>query len=561
MKALSLVASFTALSASIPVEARQSAGSLLPVGGWNNIASGEFRSISGSPYGNAVGIDPEGRLHAWGAETGTQNVPPGSGFRRAAVGQAFGIAIASDGALVHWGDSSQGQNMIPSGQFREITCGDWDAAAIRSNGSLVAWGSNAWASQAVPQGNDFQSVASGNWHHLAIRSSGRVVAWGFNQTGACDVPAGLVASRVAAGWQFSFALGRDGNVVWWGTDGQGAMSGAPNDGGLVDIAFNVIHGLGGGIGLRADGRIVRWPVAFPVPDTFARAIGTGYVIRDADCNSDGVGDHLQCRGGNLRDFNANSIPDCCEEGTQCIPGVFPTQWRESDGGNGHWYQAIAQPCATWASSLGAARAAGGELASIGSDAENDFVFRASLPIWSANGGGPWLGGFQDPQAPDFVEPSGGWRWSSGEQWAYSSWACTNPSNTGAGEDFLNFAINASCGPRRFPAWNDAADQCNVGFMLEWAADCNDDGIVDKGQILCGQLQDSNADGVPDSCQQPTCRDADLFPDRNVNGADLGLLLSQWGTPTGYTVSDLNRDGAVDGIDLGLLLSFWGPCPY
>jgi hypothetical protein len=26
-----------------------------------------------------------------------------------------------------------------------------------------------------------------------------------------------------------------------------------------------------------------------------------------------------------------------------------------------------------------------------------------------------------------------------------------------------------------------------------------------------------------------------------------------------TTADLNRDGAVDGIDLGLLLSAWGSC--
>lgn len=58
-----------------------------------------------------------------------------------------------------------------------------------------------------------------------------------------------------------------------------------------------------------------------------------------------------------------------------------------------------------------------------------------------------------------------------------------------------------------------------------------------------------------------CNDADFFRDSNVNGADLGILLSQWGPNTPLTVSDLNRDGAVDGIDLGLFLSFWGPCPY
>lgn len=117
-----------------------------------------------------------------------------------------------------------------------------------------------------------------------------------------------------------------------------------------------------------------------------------------------------------------------------------------------------------------------------------------------------------------------------------------------------------------PETGSCQGDCSHGPMvfssvIEWSADCNNDGLVDKGQILRGQLADTNHDGVPDVCQQPTCRDADFFPDRNINGVDLGVLLSQWGQPTQYTVADLNSDGVVDGIDLGLFLAFWGPCPY
>jgi hypothetical protein len=97
-------------------------------------------------------------------------------------------------------------------------------------------------------------------------------------------------------------------------------------------------------------------------------------------------------------------------------------------------------------------------------------------------------------------------------------------------------------------------------IFEWSADCNSDGIVDYGQILTGQLADLDLNGVPDICQQPTCVDADLFRDFNVNGADLGILLSQWGPNSPLTVSDINSDGFVNGADLGILLSFWGACP-
>jgi formylglycine-generating enzyme required for sulfatase activity len=50
---------------------------------------------------------------------------------------------------------------------------------------------------------------------------------------------------------------------------------------------------------------------------------------------------------------------------------------------------------------------------------------------------------------------------------------------------------------------------------------------------------------------------DLNADRTVTGADLGILLGQWGQ-TGS--GDLNGDGIVGGADLGLLLGVWGACP-
>ena len=46
--------------------------------------------------------------------------------------------------------------------------------------------------------------------------------------------------------------------------------------------------------------------------------------------------------------------------------------------------------------------------------------------------------------------------------------------------------------------------------------------------------------------------ADLNGDCVVDGADLGILLSEWGNPD--SAADLNNDGTVDGADLGELLS-------
>jgi hypothetical protein len=42
------------------------------------------------------------------------------------------------------------------------------------------------------------------------------------------------------------------------------------------------------------------------------------------------------------------------------------------------------------------------------------------------------------------------------------------------------------------------------LCIEYSADCNNDGIVDKGQILDGQLADCDDNGVPDLCQPAPC---------------------------------------------------------
>ena len=51
---------------------------------------------------------------------------------------------------------------------------------------------------------------------------------------------------------------------------------------------------------------------------------------------------------------------------------------------------------------------------------------------------------------------------------------------------------------------------------------------------------------------------DLNLDGRVNGADLGLMLSSWGSCPGCA-EDLNHDGTVNGLDLGMMLGTWGAC--
>ena len=186
----------------------------------------------------------------------------------------------------------------------------------------------------------------------------------------------------------------------------------------------------------------------------------------------------------------------------------PVQWLVEDGGNGHWYEFVraATVPISWTAASEIARGQGGYLATPTSPAENGFVFSTCPPTnnWPSDFG-PWLGGFQESGS---VESAAGWRWVSGEAWEWTGWLWGEPNNAACGgfsEDKLHYASFA-------PGWNDLLDSgqtCgkNVwGYVIEWSADCNNDGIVDKGQILSGQLPDANNNGIPDGvaiATQPT----------------------------------------------------------
>ena len=178
------------------------------------------------------------------------------------------------------------------------------------------------------------------------------------------------------------------------------------------------------------------------------------------------------------------------------------QWKVEDGGNGHWYQRIVIPGGiTWTAARVQATVRGGHLATISTAGENTFVLQSSEVGSWATRYGPWLGGFQTSQA---VEPGGGWTWVTEEPWTFTNWDGLEPNNgcsTNPNENALQF-INFGTG------WNDIPDdgRCDtegpvVHFMVEWDADCNNDGIVDYGQCRVGTLPDYNGNNIPDCCEQ------------------------------------------------------------
>lgn len=157
----------------------------------------------------------------------------------------------------------------------------------------------------------------------------------------------------------------------------------------------------------------------------------------------------------------------------------PVQWTVASGGNGHYYDVIAVPDGiTWDAASAAATADGGYLATITSDAENNFVFGlANDPSYyiDVNGGdralGPWLGGQRTGPAPS------NFAWVTAEAFVYTNWATNEPSNSNGDENNIEYIGKCSFGSvscALSATWNDLSSsldtyygQLPVGYVEEF----------------------------------------------------------------------------------------------
>ena len=168
-------------------------------------------------------------------------------------------------------------------------------------------------------------------------------------------------------------------------------------------------------------------------------------------------------------------------------GAQPEPWKHPDG-TIHYYDAISTPSGlNWNSARDSSVGHGGYLATITSQAENNFIFNLvdSSRYWYTRPGGgrlagPWLGGTQDF---DSHESDSGWQWVTGESMNYLNWTPGQPDNNGD-ENALHFGESAGV---RVPTWDDASalDDSIRGFVRELSADTT----------TIGLLQNDSAAGV------------------------------------------------------------------
>jgi hypothetical protein len=159
-------------------------------------------------------------------------------------------------------------------------------------------------------------------------------------------------------------------------------------------------------------------------------------------------------------------------GVECEHGDI-TQWPASEGGNDHYYRVVCPSDeATWDEASSGAEALGGYLATLTSEAENDFVAElvTNRGYWDQFDGfcaGPFIGFFE----PDgTAEPDGGWQWVTGEPVGYENWAPGEPNNHLGNDENRAAYGNSDCGGA-FEAsdeWHDVGeDDGYPSYIVEW----------------------------------------------------------------------------------------------
>jgi len=369
--------------------------------------------------------------------------------------------------------------------------------------NVVVWGDSQCGLWQVPDDAfPIVQISGGISHIAALRADGVVRVWGCHP-GPPEELGGIV--QVAAGGHgHTAALRADGTLVMWGENGTGQCDVPPDLGPVVQVEC----GAGHTVVLLADGTVRAW-------------------------------------GNNS--LGEATVPEGLESIVMIAAGGRHTLALRSDGTVVCWGYSCAVP-------------AGLEnVVQIASGYDSALARLADGSVVCVAGGGPVCATPKGlPSAIDIAAAVVGSAaldangvvhvWGNSN----SGWSLTPPPGLAAVT-----AITAGWG---FLAAITTSSDCNgngIDDALEiqkgLALDCNGNGVLDECEIALDPSMDSNKDGVLDSCSYAR---GDLNLDGVVNGADLSIVLSLWGTASpGY--ADLNSDGVVNGADLAVLLGNWG----
>jgi alpha-tubulin suppressor-like RCC1 family protein len=534
------------------------------------------------------------------------------------VTRAWGAGTTNPGSWPNYGQSMVPAELAAAGSTSLVCAGGYHSIALMSNGQMRGWGYNQYGQTQVAGLTGVVQVAAGTYHTVVRRSNGVVICLGagnqvadlgFPNHTQSNVPQGIGVSPnrvvdIAAADASTIVLLEDGSVRMWGVANQGPVGGIPK---ATAASSAPIESLDGDsrwfVGVRTDGTML---VAG------YDAISNGYVTQSTHSLPAGT----TVAGNRIMEVHVSPVTNTAiarrQDGAVFVWGntTFGQAQLPSDVGlaanppvsvsigYGHCAAVLADGTlrawglntsyeATVPTGLGTPSNPAVQVACGGDGTRGHTVVRMQdgrVSCFGSNSHGQisppsWLG-----LTGAVVDVDAGGRHGVAliEDGVVVCWGDNNRGQTlvpNAALDASN-PVQAVCAGLEHTvalrqdgtvvAWGREyegqlspvvptghrvtriAAGGNATFVATEpaGADCDGDGISD------GPSDDSDADGRPDACERAA---GDLNLDGAVDGSDLGLMLSLWGTPNPAS-GDFNGDGAVDGADLGIMLSKWGPVP-
>jgi len=518
---------------------------------------------------HAVALRPNGTVACWGRNQWLQcQVPQGLGPTVAvAAGGSHSLALLQDGSVQAWGYNADGQCNVPAdlGLCQAISGGNNHSVALQTDGIVRCWGAGmpngSGGSSGAGQSNvpanlgPCMAIAGAVSNTYAITVDGDFRGWGLPSYGVTTAPEGLgTIMQVDGGVNYVIALRTDGQVRCWGNTASPVVQVPADLGSCVAIAGGFEHC----IALLPNGTVRSWgknisgqtsvPARTYSVDRVDCGLAYSMIQLVFDCDGDGIADANQLHGA---DCNGNLVPDACDA----------SQGFEEDcDGNG-----IADLCQSEMDTMVLSPI----FSPIGWSAPNAWIIQRAAPAaqdvaLSIQGRGDFAG-LQEYVRVVFGSGAysvdllaGTVDCGSGVPWATVTVPYAAFNQAIAPDGSLSIAIQPSVAVDPGLCTSDTWVQLRMEYVSPLSSDCNGNGLLDSCEIADGLGLDLNGNGVLDDCEsaQFVCP-ADIDGDGVVGGADLGLLLANWGRSD--SGADLNGDGSVDGQDLGAFLGAWGAC--
>ena len=168
---------------------------------------------------HTCGLQTDGIIACWGANSeGQTDVPDGS-FTAVAAGNIHSCGLRTDGTVACWGTREPWSAAVPDGRFTSISADVNSGCGVRTDATIACWSDEQHLKLNAPTGQ-FSAVTTGWNHTCGLRTDATIACWDGNNYGQLNAPSGQFAA-VAAGGEHICGLRIDGTIACWGANGQG----------------------------------------------------------------------------------------------------------------------------------------------------------------------------------------------------------------------------------------------------------------------------------------------------------------------------------------------------